>query len=107
MIELKMRKIELMHKMFGIADGTCKECINFKPANGGYSKCRIYGKSHSEATDWNRNYPACGKKNKTYHGGAVVKLVRPNYPKAEDFEGQIRIFDIEEALNKRVKDGET
>lgn len=91
-----MRKIELMHNMFGVADGTCKECFNFMPAYGGYSKCRIYGISRSAATDWNNRFPACGKKNQFYHGGAVVKLVRPEKKKDDVFEGQISLFDLGE-----------
>ena len=88
-----MRKIELMHKTFGTAAGICKDCFNFIPAMGGYSKCRIYGLSHSEATDWSYRFSACGKKNKMYHGGSVVKLVTPE-KRTDVMEGQISLFDI-------------
>ena len=89
------RKIDLMHEMFGKAPGTCKECFNFMPARGGYSKCRIYGISKSEATDWNNRFPACGKKNNFYKGGMVVKMIKRE--KAEEvFPGQISLFEIPE-----------
>ena len=85
------RKIDLMHQMFGYADGVCKECSNFKPANGGYSKCMVYGISHSEATDWNGRYQACGKKNQEYKNGNVVKTVFP-IRMDSDCDGQMNLF---------------
>ena len=92
---MTVKKILLMHEMFGMAPGTCKQCYNFIPANGGYSKCRIYGVSHSEATDWNNRFPACGKKNQYYGGGPVYKLVTPE-KKDDVCPGQISLFDMKE-----------
>ena len=51
-----VRKIELMHRLFGKAGGMhiCKECTNF--VRGRYhtktlQKCKVYGLTHSEASD--------------------------------------------------------
>ena len=81
-----MRKIELMHQTFGIIDEKqCKDCQYFERHryNKTYFKCRIYGVSSSEATDWAMKYKACGAINmpkeeaKKYDGHGIIKLVRP------------------------------
>lgn len=88
-----MRKSELMHELFGVTDGKCKECKHFKAANGGWSKCLIYGESASEATDWNRNYPACGLKDKELvPTKQVVKLVR-SVKQTSETEGQMSLWE--------------
>ena len=88
-----MRKIELMHYLYGKGEGKCAECCHFRPAHGGWSKCKIYGDSGSEATDWNHRYPACGLKNqKDVPDKNVVKMVR-SIKQVTDTEGQISLFD--------------
>lgn len=89
-----MRKIDLMHEMFGIGSGTCKDCDNLicNIANHRWYKCLVYGNSASEATDWRVSYPACGMKNKAYSGNPVVALVRPE-KKEEQIEGQMSLKD--------------
>lgn len=59
-------KIGFMHARFGTAEGICKHCSNFQRWLGNklVRKCRIYGVSHSEATDWNATFNACGMYNK-------------------------------------------
>lgn len=53
---MALRKLALMHRFFGVLDGhTCRECSNF--IKGKYHdkvlcKCKVYGITHSEATDW-------------------------------------------------------
>ena len=58
-----MRKIDRMHFLFGKADsGECKDCPHFlrhQPTDRHFYKCRAYGLSRSEATDWRVHYPAC------------------------------------------------
>jgi hypothetical protein len=58
------RKQEAMYAEFG-KDGThtCGQCSNF--ISGSYhgrilKKCKGYGLTHSEASDWARNWVACG-----------------------------------------------
>ena len=58
-------KIAFMHTFFGECETEhkCKDCTNFERhrANGKLvRKCKVYGLSHSEATDWNANFTACG-----------------------------------------------
>ena len=59
------RKINAMHKEYGITHiyHQCKECCNF--VKGRYHdtilrKCKAYGLTHSEATDWAGKNDACG-----------------------------------------------
>lgn len=41
-------------------------------------KCKVYGLTHSEATDWKQSYDACGLfPDKPYDGIDIVRLVRP------------------------------
>ena len=55
----------------------CKECCNLITNfyDKKYFKCRIYGNSCSEATDWRLKYEACGMFNKGWSGGDIVRLV--------------------------------
>ena len=87
------RKIDLMHQMFGTADGKCGECDHL--IEGRYHdrmlrKCEIYGLTHSEASDWAKRWKACGLFNKETNHENVIRLVgaersQPTGP----LEGQI------------------
>lgn len=61
---VKPRKILAMHIEFGKLHGkTCKECCHlekYRWRGKNYYKCKVYGISNSEATDWRLYYPACG-----------------------------------------------
>lgn len=92
------RKIDLMHRCFGKTDGhTCGECSNL--VEGRYHdkilrKCKVYGMTHSEATDWAKRWLACGMFNKPYTGGPIMQLVkrssnRPPQTPEEPLEGQM------------------
>lgn len=88
-----------MYKNFGKTDGLCKDCTNFRMANGGWSKCLIYGTSSSEATDWNGRYQACGLKDKESPWDIpVVKTVTWGKGRKLDvpMEGQTSLFDRKE-----------
>lgn len=76
-----IRKIDLMYSVFGKACGvhTCKECSNF--VRGRYhdkilQKCKVYGLTHSQASDWAQRYESCGMFNKEWHGKNIIELVR-------------------------------
>jgi len=79
---MALRKLELMHRMFGKDEAhTCGECKNM--VEGRYRsrtlrKCRVYGLTHSEASDWAKRWTACGKFNSEYAGMPIIELVRPN-----------------------------
>ena len=74
------RKIDLMHDLFGkIEDQKCRDCNNL--ACGTYHdktlrKCRVYGLTHSEASDWRLKYTACGMFNREFSGPPIIKRIR-------------------------------
>lgn len=78
---MTVRKIDLMHKMFGRTAGRkCAECKNLIEGtyrDKVYRKCVIYGITSSEATDWAKKYDACGKFNGEYKGRPIVRMVKP------------------------------
>lgn len=83
-----------MHHIFGeIPDHTCGECSNLRQyhyKSRGYRKCRVYGDTHSEATDWVKRWTACGCFNCEYADRNNVEVTR--YYKTEDeppIKGQI------------------
>ena len=88
-----IKKIDLMHEMFGTSDGICAECEHF--VKGWYHtqilrKCKIYGLTHSEASDWAKRWAACGLFNKETNHENVIRLVRAErVPPKEPLEGQI------------------
>lgn len=94
---MAIRKIDLMHKMFGLSpteDDTCIKCKNFIHNKGGYSKCRHYGYTHSEASDWKQKQRGCGLFNKDYTGRKVIALVSHDRRIEEsEIEGQMTLFD--------------
>ena len=91
------RKINAMHVMFGSCDGhTCGECSNL--ITGKYHektlrKCRLYGVSHSEATDWAKRWPACGKFNCDDRNVCVIRRVIARRPPEALIDGQMKMLD--------------
>lgn len=71
------RKLDRMHLIFGRHDGhTCGECSNF--VSGKYHdktlrKCRVYGLTHSEASDWKKSGVACGMFNRESKFAPVIE----------------------------------
>ena len=91
-----MRKIELMHSMFGRSGSKCKDCSHFSEhqLSRKYFKCDVYGESASEATDWRANYQSCGLFNKFTAYENVYKMAKTE--RSEIVDGQLSIFDMEE-----------
>ena len=90
-----MKKIDLMHSMFGrTAEKKCKDCSHFKSIEFSrtYYKCEVYGLSHSEATDWRVNYPACGLFNKFTSYEDVYKSAKSDNTAIP--EGQMSLFEV-------------
>ena len=94
------KKIDLMHKMFGMGDGLCKDCghlIRIKPgerSNRGYHKCAVYGISGSVATDWKIGNVGCGLfPGKPYAGDKCIVSLTQRGPRREAGEvpGQIML----------------
>ena len=92
-----MRKIEAMYHYFGHGEGKCGDCSNLctYKASHTWHKCKIYGESNSEATDWAKKWQACGMKNKDPTGiTPIVKLTRFKDREEVQVEGQINLFDV-------------
>ncbi len=56
------RKIERMYELSGGTDNhKCADCCNLEAHfyDRRYYKCKLYGTSHSESTDWKKSYQAC------------------------------------------------
>ena len=96
---MALRKIALMHRIFGASDGhVCRECSNFVKGlyhDRNLCKCKVYGMTHSEASDWAGRWQACGAFNRTINRGPVIRDVVPDRKQKESdtapLEGQITI----------------
>ena len=83
-----------MHRLFGIGDGYCKGCIHLIDQPGCYKKCKVYGNTGSEATDWAQKWPACGLKDKPYNGDrAIIEVIMHEKKKATNsqIDGQMTL----------------
>lgn len=77
----KVRKIHKMYEVFGRCPGfhICKECSNFcsfRYHDKSYRKCKVYGVTNSEATDWAGRNEACGMFNKEWKNDPIIELVK-------------------------------
>lgn len=101
-----LRKLALMYAEFGKAEsGLCKDCkyfLRLDHHNRTYRKCKVYGVTTSEATDWLAYGHACGLfPNKPYGGDKeLVRLVVREPQKEPQVQGQISIFDIKDGEGK-------
>lgn len=92
---MAIRKIDLMHRQFGKSHGhACRECSNLIKGSWNYSKCKVYGDTPSQASDWTQRWEACGQFNKPWDGKPIMRLVRPTRKDKEEtqstsLEGQI------------------
>ena len=93
------RKIAAMHKEYGKAHGyKCGDCpwLYIVQCHGkSWCKCKAYGISASEATDWAKKWPACG----LYRCGVYIghvplleRLKRAKRPDNKPIEGHISMF---------------
>ena len=97
---MAIRKIELMHKVFGKRENRrCGECRNLviHRYDKTYRKCRIYGETQSAASDWAKKYVACKMFNKKWDGEPIIRLVTPCRARTNDdsvqCDGQMKIGD--------------
>lgn len=99
---MALRKLALMHRFFGVLDGhTCRECSNF--IKGKYHdkvlcKCKVYGLTHSKATDWAGRWMACGAFNREISRKPLVREVIPERKRKEadntPIDGQISLEEL-------------
>lgn len=84
---MALRKIDLMHRVFGKCPGhACRECSNLIKGSWGYSKCKVYGNTHSQASDWTKRWEACGHFNKPWDDKPIMRLVRPTRKDKEEMQ---------------------
>lgn len=96
---MAIRKIALMYKLFGKRYGhACRECSNL--VKGRYhdrtlTKCKVYGLTHSEGSDWAGKWQACGMFNQPWDKQPVIREVRPKRKQKEadnmPLEGQMSL----------------
>lgn len=93
-------KIAAMHREYGKAHGlTCKNCPNLEyhemPSGRRYYKCRAYGTSRADSTDWALRWPACGLYGKPFLADERPLVQRLSCARRKDpgpIEGQISMF---------------
>ena len=98
---MALRKLDLMHRLFGRCEGhICGECKNFACHtyhSKRYRKCKVYGETNSEASDWARRWTACGMFNQPYDGFPIIERKRQGGYNAkvlivdEPLDGQISL----------------
>lgn len=74
-----LRKLELMHALFGeCPEHRCGECRNLEQFMSSRSifKCRAYGITWSEASDWRKKWTACGLFDTPYDGSPAMETRR-------------------------------
>lgn len=106
---MAIKKIELMHRTFHRCEGhTCGECSNLEEYRGNtrtYRKCKAYGVTDSEASDWAKRWQACGLFNKHWGDKPIMRLVRPTRTDQEEaqrvpLDGQMNLEEYQWELNR-------
>ena len=96
-----LRKIDLMHYLFGKADGKCKNCEHYKHLGknqvcaSALRKCEVYGITASEASDWKAGYDACGlfpNKENPYGRNIIELRIGAEKKTEEKIDGQMTLF---------------
>ena len=86
-----LRKIDFMHKQYGVADGKCGECCHFVKAwyhTRMLRKCKVYGLTHSEASEWAGRWTACGLFNCPTNHQNVIRTVKRGAKETVEIDGQ-------------------
>ncbi|MDR1703478.1 MAG: hypothetical protein LBS19_02165 [Clostridiales bacterium] len=92
------RKIDLMHKLYGISAQICGDCCNYVSElyhDKKLRKCERYGLTHSEASDWKKSAAACGMFNVPMkdNEAPVIRTVRGERIKDGPMEGQMTLCE--------------
>lgn len=96
------KKIDAMHRLFGrkagYKCGECSNCVGYARAGFTGYKCRVYGITASQASDWALKYEACGKFNEDYKGRPVIEITetwrKSKAAPDEPLEGQLTWEDV-------------
>lgn len=95
---MEKRKIDAMHKLFGMHPGECRDCPHLTRVYARakkYIKCKAYGETASEASDWKLSNIACGLIQRPLPKDFVPVIerlkhqARPRY--ALPIEGQVKM----------------
>lgn len=100
-----VRKIDAMHSLYGSCQkmiqgrpAVCGDCPHYKA--GRYHdrilrKCRAYGMTHSEATDWKRSEEPCGLFDIPLPGDFVPVIERLKHERVPEppIKGQLSFLD--------------
>jgi hypothetical protein len=87
-----------MYRLFGKTEGhACRECSNLvkvRVSDRPLTKCKVYGETPSEASDWVQRYQACGMFNKPWDKQPIIRQVKPIRTKQDEaqrlpLDGQI------------------
>lgn len=110
-MEPELKKLEIMHSLYGRRDReVCRRCKHFcklRPGKKNLYKCRVYGITQSEATDWRLSYKACGMFNMELPDGFETVMDRKKSRKLDchaeslppiQLDGQMNIF-VDRSLN--------
>lgn len=93
------KKIELMHYLFGRSKGLCLNCHHFVRVDchgKSYRKCKVYGITHGEGTDWKVSNNACGLFPGALYQGRTVMEIAKRMPKNKEIDpirGQLSFFN--------------
>lgn len=96
---MTLRKIDAMHHYYGHGCGKCESCPHFMYKgiyDNHYFKCRVYGDSASEATDWRKSYDACGLIDKPFPADEIRIVERIIITRRDDtpIDGQMTVEDF-------------
>lgn len=90
-----MKAIELMYKLYGKTDDKkCKDCCNLVTYNLGnkkIKKCKIYGTTSSNNSDWAYSHNACGLFNKDINIKVSLEQKRMSTVKDDILKGQLKL----------------
>ncbi|MCB6570004.1 hypothetical protein LI142_10885 [Eubacterium limosum] len=93
-------KIELMHQLFGRSKGLCLNChhlVRVGCHGKAYRKCKVYGVTHGEGTDWKVSNHACGLFPDVFYQGRPIMEIARKMSKNKEIEpinGQISMKGI-------------
>jgi len=97
--KLNGRKIEAMYRLYGPGPegktcGECANCLRVTPTDRHYNKCRLYGDTAGESTDWRQKWPACGMFDRESGEISVIEQLKhePRPKPRVECEGQMSMF---------------
>lgn len=97
---MSARKIDAMHERFGMSSHLCKDCCHLMrhTRQRNYYKCKAYGLSAAESTDWKISSVACGLYGKPLPPlfVPVLEQIKRELRKQQDapIDGQMRMGGI-------------